>query len=74
MVEKLKHNIYHILMKTSCLYFDTKYKCVSFIVHYKGLTLIDFPDICLMGGSRQSVARLILVNTETLVTTCMLCD
>ena len=26
-------------MKKSCLYFDTKYKCVSFIVHYKGLTL-----------------------------------
>ena len=26
-------------MKKSCLYFDKKYKCVSFIVHYKGLTL-----------------------------------
>ena len=26
-------------MKISCLYFDKKYKCVSFIVHYKGLTL-----------------------------------
>ena len=28
-------------MKKSCLYIDKKYKCVSFIVHYKGLTLID---------------------------------
>ena len=29
-------------MKKSCLYFDkNKYKCVSFIVHYKGLTLSD---------------------------------
>ena len=27
-------------MKKSCLYFDKKYKCVSFIVHYKGLNLI----------------------------------
>jgi len=27
-------------MKKSCLYFDKKYKCVSFIVHYKGLTLM----------------------------------
>jgi len=35
----LKHNIDHILVKKSCLYFDKKYKCVSFIVHYKGLTL-----------------------------------
>jgi len=26
-------------MKKTCLYFDKKYKCVSFIVHYKGLTL-----------------------------------
>jgi len=26
-------------MKKSCLYFDKKFKCVSFIVHYKGLTL-----------------------------------
>ena len=26
-------------MKKSCLYFDKKYKSVSFIVHYKGLTL-----------------------------------
>ena len=26
-------------MKNSCLYFDKKYKCVFFIVHYKGLTL-----------------------------------
>ena len=26
-------------MKQSCLYFDKKYKCVSFIVHYTGLTL-----------------------------------
>ena len=24
-------------MKKSCLYFDKKYKCVSYIVHYKGL-------------------------------------
>jgi len=39
MVENEKHNIYHILMKKSCLYFDKKYKCVLFIVHYKGLTL-----------------------------------
>ena len=39
MVEKYKHNIYHILMKKSCLYIDKKYKCVSFIGHYKGLTL-----------------------------------
>jgi len=31
--------IYHILMKKSCLYFDKKYKCASFVVHYKGLTL-----------------------------------
>jgi len=32
--------MYHILMKKSCLYFDKKkYECVSFIVHYKGLTL-----------------------------------
>jgi len=41
-VEKKKHNIYHILMKKSCLYFDKKYKCASFIDHYKGLTLIRF--------------------------------
>ena len=27
-------------MKKSCLYFDKKHKCVSFIVHYKGRTLI----------------------------------
>jgi len=26
-------------MKNDGLYFDKKYKCVSFIVHYKGLTL-----------------------------------
>ena len=26
-------------MKKSRLYFDKKYKCVSFIVHYKALTL-----------------------------------
>ena len=26
-------------MKKSCLYFDKKYKCVSFIVHYIGLSL-----------------------------------
>ena len=29
-------------MKKSCLYFDKKYKCASFIDHYKGLTLIRF--------------------------------
>ena len=28
-------------MKKSCLYFDKKYKCVSFIVRYKGPTLIQ---------------------------------
>ena len=29
-------------MKKSCLYFDKKkYKCVSFIVHCRGLTLND---------------------------------
>jgi len=26
-----------------CLYVDKKYKCVSFIVHYKGITLSDNP-------------------------------
>ena len=26
-------------MKKYCLYFDKNYKCVSFIVYYKGLTL-----------------------------------
>ena len=26
-------------MKESCLYFDKKYKCLSFKVHYKGITL-----------------------------------
>ena len=26
-------------MKKSCLFFDKKFKCVSFIVHYKCLTL-----------------------------------
>ena len=33
------------MMKKSCLYFDKKYKCVSFIVHYKGLTLtLEWPN------------------------------
>jgi len=41
MVETLKYNIYLILLKTSCLYLDKKYKCVSFIVHFKDLTLSD---------------------------------
>ena len=40
MVEKLKHNIYHILMNKSSLYFDKKYKCVPFIVHYKGISTL----------------------------------
>ena len=35
-------------MKRSCLYFDKKYKCVSFIVHYKGLTLIE-RFVCVRG-------------------------
>ena len=26
-------------MKKYCLYFDKKYKCVPFIVHYKGHTM-----------------------------------
>ena len=30
-------------MKKSCLYFDKKYKCVSFIVHYEGFTLFHKP-------------------------------
>ena len=29
-------------MKKSCLFLDKKYKCVSFIVHYKGLTLKEY--------------------------------
>ena len=40
-------------MKQFCLYFDKKYKCVSFIVHYKGLTLrekIDRDNSCLIVG------------------------
>jgi len=32
-------------MKKSCSYFDHKYKCVSFIVRYKGLTLQTHSDL-----------------------------
>jgi len=32
-------------MKKSCLFFDKKYKYVSFIVHYKGLTLMHSINI-----------------------------
>ena len=34
-------------MKKSCLYFDKQYKCVSFIVHYKGLTLNKALNPCI---------------------------
>ena len=33
-------------MKNSCFYFDKKYKCVSFIVQFKGLTIFR-KDNCL---------------------------
>ena len=32
-------------MKKSCLFFDKKYKCVCFIVHYTGLTLNNKNDM-----------------------------
>ena len=38
-------------MKQSCLYFDKKYKCVSFIVHYTALTLTLFRVRLLMFGT-----------------------
>ena len=40
MVEKYKHNIYHILLRKFLYIFDKKYKCVSLVVHYTTITLM----------------------------------
>ena len=46
MVEKLNHNIYHILMRKILLYFDKKYKCVTLEVHYNETTLTHGVSFC----------------------------
>ena len=48
-------------MKKSCLYFDKKYKCVSFIVHYKGLTLNQRLIYNLRNGEIYSLIMFLLI-------------
>ena len=46
-------------MKKSCLYFDKKYKCASFIVHYKGLTLNSLlHNICAANFIKENVMKI----------------
>ena len=54
-------------MKTFCLFFDKKYKCVSFIVHYKGLTLMPKP--C-SGDFKVSCQHFVFVSIDALLGWC----
>ena len=48
-------------MKKSYLYFNKKYKCVSFIVHYKGLTVMSITHYLIQcyNWSTMITARLV---------------
>ena len=54
-------------MKKSCLYFNKKCKCVSFIVHYKGLTLSWVNSYLLL-------VLLVCIQCHSTSTNIILCD
>ena len=59
-------------MNKSCLYFDKKYKCVFFIVHYKGLTLTSW-HICtklFMDSSDTDIRFSVVATRQQMATPC----